>query len=87
MQTIAHRELRNNSGAVLHSVHAGRSVGITNHGRLVAMLVPPPTSRLDQLAVTGRVRPVKQRRDVRDMKRVTIADPVVDILHDLKGER
>jgi prevent-host-death family protein len=41
-RTIAHRELRNNSSAVLRDVQAGETVYVTNNGEVVAVLVPPP---------------------------------------------
>ena len=40
METIAHRELRNNSAAVLRRVEAGESLEITNRGRAVAAWCP-----------------------------------------------
>jgi len=87
METIPHRELRNNSSAVLRSVQAGRSVGITNHGKLVAMLVPPPSTRLGELLLAGRVRPARNCADVRTLPRSTLDHPVAVLLEDLKGER
>jgi len=87
METIPHRELRNNSSAVLSSVRAGRTVGITNHGTLVALLVPPPTTRLAELLAAGRVRPPRAKADIRSLSRVKIDEPVVEVLEDLKGER
>jgi prevent-host-death family protein len=41
-RTIPHRELRNNSSAVLRDVPAGETVYVTNNGEVVAVLVPPP---------------------------------------------
>jgi len=87
METIPHRELRNNSSAVLSSVRAGRTVGITNHGTLVALLVPPPTTRLAELLASGRVRPARSKADVRSLPRVKIDQPVVAVLEELKGDR
>ena len=87
METIPHRELRNNSSAVLHSVQAGRSVGITNHGKLVAMLVPPPSTRLNELIAAGRVRAARNQLDVRMLPRVELDEPVAVVLEDLKGGR
>lgn len=40
MRTIPHRELRNNSAAILRAVEAGESLTITNHGHAVAHLIP-----------------------------------------------
>lgn len=41
VERIPHRELRNNSAEILRKVAAGESFEITNHGEVVAMLVPP----------------------------------------------
>lgn len=43
VRTIPHRELRNNSSKILEEVRAGETIHITNHGVVVATLVPPPT--------------------------------------------
>jgi prevent-host-death family protein len=40
MERISHRELRNNSGAILRQVHEGKGFEITNNGVVVAHLVP-----------------------------------------------
>ena len=41
MRRISHRELRNNSAAVLREVQAGETMEITNNGEVVAILSPP----------------------------------------------
>lgn len=40
MRTITHRQLRNESGAVLRDVEAGESVLISNNGAIVARISP-----------------------------------------------
>lgn len=40
-RTIPHRELRNNSSAILREVQGGEVIEITNHGVVVAVLIPP----------------------------------------------
>lgn len=40
-RTIPHRELRNNSSAILRQAEAGEVFEVTNHGKVVAKLVPP----------------------------------------------
>lgn len=50
-KTIPHRELRNNSSAVLRDVQAGETVSITNHGEVVAVLVPPPRASSASLRI------------------------------------
>ncbi|MEJ1231222.1 MAG: type II toxin-antitoxin system prevent-host-death family antitoxin [Galbitalea sp.] len=39
-KTIPHRELRNNSSAILREVQSGETFQITNHGEVVAVLTP-----------------------------------------------
>lgn len=43
MERIAHRDLRNRSAEILRRVAAGESFEVTNHGDVVAVLVPPRT--------------------------------------------
>lgn len=42
-RTIPHRELRNNSSKILEEVRRGETIHITNHGEVVATLIPPQT--------------------------------------------
>lgn len=49
--------MRNNSGEILHEVAAGGTVQVTNHGRLVARIVPPDTDPLADLVARGQARP------------------------------
>lgn len=44
MRTITHRQLRNESAAVLRDVEAGESLLVTNHGSLVARISPASES-------------------------------------------
>lgn len=55
-RTIPHRELRNNSSAVLEEVRAGATLRITNHGEVVAVLVPPGSSRPGLRIKAARIR-------------------------------
>ena len=41
-KTIPHRELRNNSSVILREVQSGETFQITNNGKVVAVLIPPP---------------------------------------------
>jgi prevent-host-death family protein len=60
VKTIPHRELRNNSSAILARVAAGESILVTNHGDAAALMVPPTATALDRLRLTGRVRPARR---------------------------
>ncbi|WP_035814060.1 type II toxin-antitoxin system Phd/YefM family antitoxin [Jiangella gansuensis] len=81
-RTIPHRELRNNSSAVLREVQAGESIEISNHGEVVAVLVPPGARR-----ESLRVRRARVVGGLAGLDRVHVETPVQDILDDLRGER
>lgn len=80
-RTIPHRELRNNSSAVLRDVKGGETIEITNHGEVVAVLVPPDSADLQI-----RVRKASIRGGFADLTRVRLDSPVQDILDELRAE-
>lgn len=82
-RTIPHRELRNNSSAVLREVAAGETVFVTNNGEVVAVLVPPPRSGTH----APRVRRATARGGFSTLPRVTIEQPVEDVLDELRDDR
>ncbi|MEO7121554.1 MAG: type II toxin-antitoxin system prevent-host-death family antitoxin [Lacisediminihabitans sp.] len=82
-RTIAHRELRNNSSAILREVQAGESFSITNHGDVVAMLVPPTTDAAPPL----RVRRATKKGGFSQMTRIQLDHPIQDDLDYLRGDR
>jgi len=57
MRTIAHRELRNESSKILHEVSKGGVIQVTNHGKVVALIVPPTSSRYELLVAAGTIHP------------------------------
>ncbi|MFN2538708.1 MAG: type II toxin-antitoxin system Phd/YefM family antitoxin [Mycobacteriales bacterium] len=61
MKTVGVRELRQNASELLAELATtGESILITNHGRLVARLVPaesPSRASRDQLLAAGTLRP------------------------------
>lgn len=60
METIGVRELRQRASAVLRRVARGETVGVTDRGRLVAILAPPSTATgTGALVAAGRVRPAR----------------------------
>lgn len=81
-RTIPHRELRNNSSQVLRDVQAGESIEISNHGEVVAMLVPPTRA-----SASLRVRKARTRGGFRDLPRVRRDESVQASLDDLRGDR
>lgn len=56
MATIASRDLRNHTAAVLERVRAGESVVVTVHGEPVAEIGPPPSRRPRSLTKAELVR-------------------------------
>ena len=61
METIGARELQQHASAALRRVERGETIGITDRGRLVAVLVAPSTaSGAGALLASGRVRPARR---------------------------
>ncbi|MDO5673004.1 MAG: type II toxin-antitoxin system prevent-host-death family antitoxin [Actinomycetaceae bacterium] len=87
MQTIAHRELRNNSSEILRRVAAGESFEITNNGVPTAMLIPTQETELDRLRAAGQTRPpLRPLSDLTKIKRVEGLTSK-EVLDDLRGDR
>ncbi|MCL2804169.1 MAG: type II toxin-antitoxin system prevent-host-death family antitoxin [Micrococcales bacterium] len=60
MSSVGIRELRQNPSKAIQRVKDGETIVITEHGRPVAQLAPPPSSRMDRLRVAGRIVPAKR---------------------------
>ncbi|MDN5917003.1 MAG: type II toxin-antitoxin system prevent-host-death family antitoxin [Pseudonocardia sp.] len=82
-RTIPHRELRNNSSAVLRDVAAGETVYVTNNGEVVAALVPPPRAG----AAAVRVRRATVHGGFAELARTRVDRPVQEVLDELRDER
>jgi prevent-host-death family protein len=87
MRTIPHRELRNNSSAILDAVKHGEIIEVTNGGEVAAILVPPGTSRWDILVAAGKVSEADDISTLAEIPRVKSATPVAALIDDLRGER
>lgn len=66
MASIGIRELKNNLSRVIRRVADGEAIDVTDHGRIVARLSPPPIDAsvptgLDRLIADGVVSPAKER--------------------------
>lgn len=83
-RTIAHRELRNNSSAVLREVQDGETLNITNHGQVVAVLMPPPGPSGPS---TLRVKKAVRRGGFDEIQGVEIDRPTQEVLDDLRDDR
>jgi prevent-host-death family protein len=83
---IPHRELRNNSSGVLRRVQNGEVIEVTNHGDVVAILVPPgaASSRLP-------LSPPRRATDFLDLVRglptTASTESSLEVLNELRGER
>jgi prevent-host-death family protein len=87
MDSISHREMRNQSGEILRRVAAGESIQVTNNGRVAAVIVPPPSSMLESLVERGEVRlATGDLSDLRAMDRHESELTTKEILDDLRGQ-
>jgi prevent-host-death family protein len=87
MDTVSHREMRNNSGEILRRVDAGESITVTNNGRIAARIVPPATDVLAELAERGQLRPaLRDVASLRTIRRRVARRTSAQILADARGE-
>ena len=81
-RTIPHRELRNNSSAILRDVSQGATYQITNNGVVVALLVPPEVPIRTPL----RVRKALTNGGFAGLVRTEVDHPIQETLDDLRGD-
>ncbi len=74
MKTISHREMRNNSGAMLREVAAGERFLVTNDGLPVAMIIPAPVDDYERLVAEGVIIPARDPQGWAQLLTVTDAD-------------
>lgn len=88
MRRIAHRELRNNSSQILAEVKNGAIIEVTNHGEVVAVLVPPVATPYERLVVAGKVRLAKPGRvhNFSDIRPCPSTRDPLDVLSEMRGE-
>lgn len=88
METIAHRELRNNSSAILARVAQGESFAVTNHGELTAVISPAPRgSQVEQILAAGGGRRSVRPLDIARLRPVRLDMTSAEVLADLRGSR
>ena len=64
MTSIGVRELRQRASELLRRVEQGETIEVTDRGRRVAILSPPPEgSPLDRMRVLGEIEPAKGELD------------------------
>jgi prevent-host-death family protein len=59
---IGVRALRDNLSKHLTEVKQGHTITVTEHGRVIARIVPAGETVLDRLVAEGRVRPAQRRK-------------------------
>jgi prevent-host-death family protein len=86
--TAGIRELRDHLSRYLDLVKAGRTVTITEHGTVIASIVPMRFSkRTMELYRQGRVDlPTRPKSDARDWPKIEIEGGITDILFEMRGE-
>lgn len=87
METIGVRELQQHASAALRRVQQGETVGVTERGRLVAVLTPPSaTTGTAALMASGRVQP--PRRTPEELPEpVPARRSTADVLDELRADR
>jgi len=85
MNRIGIRELRQNASRYLAAVRAGETVEITDRGRLVALLVPPPENGLRARLITSREL-IPATHDLREHVPVPSATGLSHALAELRAE-
>jgi prevent-host-death family protein len=86
-KTIPHRELRNNSSAVLREVQSGTTFRITNHGKVVAILTAPETPPATPAGPALKIWPATIRGGFSGLERVQIDISTQQIMDELRGDR
>lgn len=87
METIGIRELQQHASAALRRVARGETLGVTDRGRLVAVLSSPSgTSGVAALTASGRVQPAR-RHPVELPLAVASERSASDVLDELREDR
>jgi antitoxin (DNA-binding transcriptional repressor) of toxin-antitoxin stability system len=87
METVGVRELQQHASAALRRVERGETLGVTDRGRLVAILSPASAATgAGALLAAGRVQPAQ--RSVEALPEPVPAPPrSADVLDHLRGDR
>jgi prevent-host-death family protein len=95
MTTVNVREFSHNPSGIFARVEAGETIEVTKHGRVVAVLIPPPRgqSRYDELVAQGVIRPAARGLTTDDLDkfaRIRVpddVDPLAILLEMRENER
>jgi prevent-host-death family protein len=84
MTSIGVRELRQRASEVLRRVEQGETIQITDRGRRVAILSPPPEGNpLDRLRALGDIEPAKGNLD--DLPEPLVLTPGTELPSEVLG--
>jgi prevent-host-death family protein len=87
METIGVRELQQHASAALRRVERGETIGVTDRGRLVAVLVAPSNaSGAAALRASGRVQ-LARRPSAGLPDPVSVAKETAEVLNALRADR
>lgn len=87
METITHREMRNQSSDVLRRVEAGETLVVSNHGHPVAVIGPVPANTISDLIGRGQARPARKPvSSLAGIRRRTARKSSAEILRDVRGD-
>jgi prevent-host-death family protein len=87
MKTIGVRELQQHASAALRRVEDGETIGVTDRGRLVAVLVAPSAATgAAALLASGRVQ-LSRRPSTELPDQVHAVANTADVLDDLRADR
>jgi prevent-host-death family protein len=95
MTAVTVREFSYNPSAIFARVEDGETIEVTRHGRVVAVMIPPPRghSRYEELVAQGAIRPAQRGLTAGDWDRFTHlevpddADPLGILLELREDER
>lgn len=81
--SVGIRELRDHLSRYLEQVKAGSTVTVTDHGRVIATIVPMRYSRhMLELAAQGKVRlPTRPPLRAADIPKIEVEGGLSDLLH------
>jgi prevent-host-death family protein len=87
MCTNPHRELHNNSSQILADVKNGEIIEVTNHGEVVAVLIPPAATPYERLVAAGKVRVASPGSTTFSGIRASrTGRDALDVLYEMRGE-
>ena len=85
--SVGIRELRDHLSRYLEQVKSGSTITVTDHGRVIATIVPMRYSRhVLELAAQGKVRlPTRPRRPAADIPKFEVEGGISDLLHEARS--